>query len=335
MFDIDYRKIQIFFFIFFFSIQIDYELLDLGKIKSFPNIFKSSSNEKLKQNPKQLILSFKLFNRNVELDLELNDQLFAPNFMYKNLRSKDLNCFYHGELREAIDHSKSSKASVKKTKQIKRTNLRSSKQFKNIVSLSNCNGLRGFIQSKEHLYLINQLNEQLIRRFNLHNRIKLNNNTLLIKRTKNKDLINELAKRLMNKAIDEKILNAQNLDELYNDELYNVNATRTMKNRHRIPYDLKRSKRSTDRSDFYRNPKIELAVFGDESLYNYLKNTHFIQTDHQIVTFILTILNGIQSLYNQFNKYDINIKFNIVLLEIFRKQPKVCSNFKKNFFCSY
>ena len=230
----------------------------------------------------------------------MNEELFAPNFtiqkssnnkLRKNLKFNNLNCFYHGKLKTNLNRS-----------------------VNNIVSLSICDGLRGFIQTDNYLYLINPLTEQLIKRFNLINKFKLNNDTLLIRRLKNKDLISKLAKQITNQSINKIMLNKQKKFEeiklFQNSNLDQQNLKQ-----------LKRTKRFT-RLD-YHNPIIELACFIDESLYNYLKNTYFIKSDHQIVQFILTILNGIQTLYNQFQKYDINLKFSIVLLEILKEQPKV------------
>lgn len=274
-------------------------MVDLNEIKFYPNILRSKH-----KNPSKLKLTFKLFNQTVKLDLELNRELFAPNFniqktynskFSKNVELNNLNCFYHGRLKTDLENDLDLDAN-----DIYRS-YRSSRKRENsssIVSLSICKELRGLIQTTDYLYLINPLTEQLIRRFNLFNKIQLNQNTLFIKRTKNNDLIRKLAEQITNQP-------------LFVKEVNNQNST----------LELKRTKRFT-RLD-YHNPKIELACFVDESLYNYLKKTYFIRTDHQIVTFILTILNGIQTLYNQFSKYDINLKFNIVLLEILKEQPKV------------
>lgn len=326
----------------------DYELIDLDRIEFQPDIRNAQSF----RNPQRLRMTFNLFNQSVELDLELNGELFSTDFTVQkshstgkrseNLELSNLNCFYHGRLRAAA-YEERSKASTKRSgghrfsEQIAQPATGSNELFAaSIVSLSICNGLRGFIQANDYLYLINPLSEQLIRRFNLHNRAQLQRDTLLVKRTKNTDLIRNLEKQITSQVLGGQASKA-------NDQLRRANASEELIKTNRSggqvsggggqakehgtddeqAATLERTKRSTARLDYRNNPRIELAVFADEALYNYLKNTHFIRTDHQIVTFILTILNGIQTLYNQFHKYDIDLKFNIVLLEIFQKQPKV------------
>lgn len=284
-------------------------------------------------------MSFKLFNELVELDLELNNQLFSPNFsiqkseskLSKNLELTNLNCFYHGRLRTILNKSTNLNDFETSTKRSSNStsseHLEQTKQTVNsIVSLSICNHLRGFIQTEHNLYIINPLTEQLIRRFNLVNQKQLNtDNVLLIKRTKTTDLIQNLTKQITNQVLAKKVNDlknkTQNEELIRNDE--EKSQLRTNIDRSK---DHKRTKRNLKNHNSRLDPTIELAVFADEALYLYLKNTYFIKTDHQIVTFILTILNGIQTLYNQFQKYDINLKFNIVLLEIMQKQSRVCSN---------
>lgn len=345
-------------------------MIAIDEIESDPTLPRSTESTGIKNSPRKLKLRFDLFNQTVELDLELNKELFAPNFtvqksssrLAESLELANLNCFYHGTLSKKAKESdfedvRPSKA-IDRNRVARKAKPVDSMRIKNIVSLSTCNGLRGFIQTSDYLYFINPLNEQLISRFNSYNQIKLNNDILFVKRTKNKDLINKLAKQISAQIKrgtnsesrmvpgDRKSAREWNVwKHQLNMELPEQKAKVELNEKEQYQHEneehssdeelvdgrtnvqtsgLKRSKRSNHKSRLdYQNPTIELAVFGDESLYNYLKNTYFIKTDHQIVTFILTVVNGIQSLFNQFHKYDINLKFNIVLLEIFQKQPKV------------
>lgn len=317
----------------------DYELIELDRIEFQPDIRNTQSF----RNPQRLRMTFHLFNQSVELDLELNDELFSTDFTVQKSRPtgdhsehlalSNLNCFYHGRLRAAGQRSKAStKRGHRFGEQIAQPATGSKELFPaSIVSLSICNGLRGFIQANDYLYLINPLSEQLIKRFNLYNRAQLQPDTLLVKRTKNTDLLRNLEKQITSQVLGGQASRTSQTDP--SDQLRRANESEELiktnggqisdsdqANEHET---LQRTKRSASRLDYRNNPRIELAVFADEALYNYLKNTYFIQTDHQIVTFILTILNGIQTLYNQFHKYGVDLKFNIVLLEIFQKQPKV------------
>ena len=290
-------------------------------------------------------MTFNLFNQTVELELELNSELFSTDFavqksssnLSENLELNNLNCFYHGRLRPAYrtayeaERADRSNASIKLSETQKSEANQTGRRFTgeslatSIVSLSICNGLRGFIQTDDYLYLINPLSEQLIKRFNLHNSARLVGDTLLFKRTRNTELIKHLEKQVTSQVLGGGRANKDQLRRV-SGELIKANLSGDYENPRKIQEPSSgRKKRSAARFDYRNNPKIELAVFADEALYNYLKNTYFIVTDHQIVTFILTILNGIQTLYNQFHKYDIDLKFNIVLLEIFQKQPKVSS----------
>ena len=242
------------FFSSLFFKPLDYELLDRDKIKFHPTKFKHSN---------KLKLTFNLFNQSIVLDLELNDQLISSNFTVlkrstklstKHLEFNSLNCFYHGSFRVAADRKESN------------ANL------DNIVSLSVCDDLKGFIQTANYLFLINPLTKQLIKRLNLFNKIRLNKDLILIRRTKNSELI----KNLMKQVIANKVTRELNENSQQSNDSHRVNGIYQKK--------LKRSKRYA-RSD-YHNPTIELAVFADEALYNYLKNVYFIVSKPKFIKII-------------------------------------------------
>lgn len=80
------------------------------------------------------------------------------------------------------------------------------------------------------------------------------------------------------------------------------------------------------------NITVETAVFIDESLYYALSKTFPIETEHQIVLYVLTIMNAVQLLFKQ-PSIGRSVDISVVLMDLLRQQPKVSAlliDWKKN-----
>lgn len=73
------------------------------------------------------------------------------------------------------------------------------------------------------------------------------------------------------------------------------------------------------------NITVETAVFVDESLYHILSKTFPIDTEQQIVLYVLTIMNAVQLLFKQ-PSLGRSVDISVVLMDLLRQQPKVCVN---------
>ncbi|UXI17661.1 forkhead box d [Sarcoptes scabiei] len=69
------------------------------------------------------------------------------------------------------------------------------------------------------------------------------------------------------------------------------------------------------------NITVETAVFIDESLYYALSKTFPIETEHQIVLYVLTIMNAVQLLFKQ-PSIGRSVDISVVLMDLLRQQPK-------------
>lgn len=70
------------------------------------------------------------------------------------------------------------------------------------------------------------------------------------------------------------------------------------------------------------NITVETAVFIDESLYHVLSKTFPIDTEQQIVLYVLTIMNAVQLLFKQ-PSIGRSVDISVVLMDLLRQQPKV------------
>lgn len=84
-----------------------------------------------------------------------------------------------------------------------------------------------------------------------------------------------------------------------------------------------RKRRSTD-TEIDDNLKltVETAVFIDETLYALMRRTFPTDTEQQIVTYVLTIMNAVQLLFKQ-PSLGRSIDISVVLMDILKQQPKV------------
>lgn len=81
-----------------------------------------------------------------------------------------------------------------------------------------------------------------------------------------------------------------------------------------------RSRRSA--KDKITGITVETAVFIDETLYQLMQKTFPGDTEHQVVTYVLTIMNAVQLLFRQ-PSLGMSVNISIVLLDILKTQPKV------------
>ena len=87
---------------------------------------------------------------------------------------------------------------------------------------------------------------------------------------------------------------------------------------------------STDASNTF-NITVETAVFVDESLYHLLSKTFPVDTEQQIVLYVLTIMNAVQLLFKQ-PSIGRSVEISVVLMDLLKQQPKVSALFPFPFF---
>ena len=76
------------------------------------------------------------------------------------------------------------------------------------------------------------------------------------------------------------------------------------------------------------NLTVETAVFIDETLYSLMRRTFPTDTEQQIVTYVLTIMNAVQLLFKQ-PSLGRNVEISVVLMDILKQQPRVCLSLNK------
>lgn len=70
------------------------------------------------------------------------------------------------------------------------------------------------------------------------------------------------------------------------------------------------------------NITVETAVFVDESLHKSLSKTFPVDTEQQIVLYVLTIMNAVQLLFKQ-PSIGRSVEISVVLMDLLKTQPKV------------
>ena len=70
------------------------------------------------------------------------------------------------------------------------------------------------------------------------------------------------------------------------------------------------------------NITVETAVFVDQSLYQVLSKTFPVDTEQQIVLYVLTIMNAVQLLFKQ-PSIGRSVEISVVLMDLLKQQPKV------------
>lgn len=94
-----------------------------------------------------------------------------------------------------------------------------------------------------------------------------------------------------------------------------------------IMNDVSNGTNNGNNNDLLNSPNfnitVETAVFVDESLYHILSKTFPIDTEQQIVLYVLTIMNAVQLLFKQ-PSLGRSVDISVVLMDLLRQQPKVC-----------
>ena len=86
-----------------------------------------------------------------------------------------------------------------------------------------------------------------------------------------------------------------------------------------------RAKRSIDDNETDKEKTavtVETAVFVDETLYNIMQKTFPVNTEQEIVTYVLTIMNAVQLLFKQ-PSLGRTVDISVVLMDILKAQPRV------------
>lgn len=134
---------------------------------------------------------------------------------------------------------------------------------------------------------------------------------LFISRYKHNSLLNTILKRLVSligNPIKESHINSS--DHNYSVvELNNKTQSR-----------YRRSAKSQVEDNV--NLTVETAVFIDETLYSLMRRTFPSNTEQQIVTYVLTIMNAVQLLFKQ-PSLGRNVEISVVLMDILKQQPRV------------
>jgi hypothetical protein len=111
---------------------------------------------------------------------------------------------------------------------------------------------------------------------------------------------------------------------------YQLEKHITLTNESSDDYSLKesnktysRSRRSTENQALDNiNLTVETAVFIDETLYSLMRRTFPADTEQQIVTYVLTIMNAVQLLFKQ-PSLGRTVDISVVLMDILKQQPRV------------
>lgn len=109
-------------------------------------------------------------------------------------------------------------------------------------------------------------------------------------------------------------MNASDLPPLYSQLVTSVD---TELHRHR------RAIESNYDSKGHRAPvTVETAVFVDETLYDIMQKTFPADTETEMVTYVLTIMNAVQLLFKQ-RSLGRTVDISVVLMDILKTQPRV------------
>ena len=98
-----------------------------------------------------------------------------------------------------------------------------------------------------------------------------------------------------------------------------------------------RAKRSIDDNETDKEKTavtVETAVFVDETLYNIMQKTFPVNTEQEIVTYVLTIMNAVQLLFKQ-PSLGRTVDISVVLMDILKAQPRVSSTESIHVHCCF
>uniref|UniRef100_T1KD58 Peptidase M12B domain-containing protein n=1 Tax=Tetranychus urticae TaxID=32264 RepID=T1KD58_TETUR len=288
-----------------------------NQFKSSPKSTSETSDHfgKPSKLPDQLEIQFTVFNETFNLSLKRNTHLISPHFTIKeqfvdinsnnfnynssnnnkfnDLTIQEADCFYQGV---CLNHSNSS------------------------VALSLCDGLRGLIETNSGIYVINPVPPGLAShpRFNLFD----TQAHIVVK----KGALDDYHCPHSGKRVPITLNSFTN----YNPPLSPPSTSPTpsittsfqqwpLSSSYLSSNHTNRSRRSA--KDKITGITVETAVFIDETLYQLMQKTFPGDTEHQVVTYVLTIMNAVQLLFRQ-PSLGMSVNISIVLLDILKTQPK-------------
>ncbi|XP_053201786.1 A disintegrin and metalloproteinase with thrombospondin motifs 17-like isoform X2 [Panonychus citri] len=283
---------------------------DTSRLSSKYNQFKSSSssssipksfNETINSYsklPDKLDIQFNVFNETFNLLLERNNHLISPHFTIKeqfvdsnnnyinfnqfnDLTIQEADCFYQGV---CLNHLNSS------------------------VALSLCDGLRGLIETNSGIYVINPIPPGLASHPRFNNLFDSQAHIVV-----KKGALDDYHCPHSGKRVPITLNSFTNYSPPLTPPLPSQLPPLSSADNHN------RTRRST--KDKITGITVETAVFIDETLYSMMQKTFPGDTEHQVVTYVLTIMNAVQLLFRQ-PSLGISVNISIVLLDILKTQPK-------------
>jgi hypothetical protein len=202
---------------------------------------------------------------------------------------------------------------------------------------------RGVIETSSAIYVINPLPQSVISRSNVISNTSHSHPHIILKKESLDEyhcphesmyLVLELKLMTITLSIASYFLIMKNceLNKTYNLIVwcYQLEKHITLINESSDDYSLNesnktysRSRRSTENQALDNiNLTVETAVFIDETLYSLMRRTFPADTEQQIVTYVLTIMNAVQLLFKQ-PSLGRTVDISVVLMDILKQQPRV------------
>ncbi|KAI1280503.1 A disintegrin and metalloproteinase with thrombospondin motifs 16 [Halotydeus destructor] len=249
--------------------------------------------------PQRMTVKFSAFGEQFTLILKQNKKILSPRFALKeeenNGRQVDDNgnipskhCFYHGY---SSDHDNSS------------------------VAISTCNGMRGLIETSGAIYVINPVPASAQSKYEN----MTNNGTTSTAYSRPHIILKKESVNNYNCPHEKRLLlNATSLGPLYEKVIHSVQGHLRQRR------SIDENNLDENKFDNGHNQKIvtvETAVFIDETLYDLMKRTFPVNTEQEIVTYVLTIMNAVQLLFKQ-PSLGRHVDISVVLMDILKVQPR-------------
>ncbi|GFR31475.1 a disintegrin and metalloproteinase with thrombospondin motifs 16 [Trichonephila clavata] len=175
------------------------------------------------------------------------------------------------------------------------------------VAISLCDGVRGFIQTADASYAIQPLPEQVVQRLDKKDYKRPH---IVVRREISPDTFCPHALRKHNQVL----LNNSNT----NDSEPEVEDMEVNEKNETSAENKTRERRSTASKS---SSIIETAVFIDQALYDQMRRTFPSDTDRQMTTFVLTMMNAVQRLF-QHSSLGKSPEIRLVLMETLKQQPQ-------------
>ncbi|GIY17528.1 a disintegrin and metalloproteinase with thrombospondin motifs 16 [Caerostris darwini] len=244
--------------------------------------FHDSNKTENHKHRRKLQLHLNYLGEKFYLDLWKNPSLSTTLLKPKKSHLKSHSCFYHGK---SVYHKDST------------------------VAISLCDGVRGYIQTSDASYAIQPLPQHIVQRLNKNAFEKPH---IVVRREISPDTFCPHALRKHNKI---SLLN-NTTSEILEPEI--EEATITEERNESSSENKTRERRSTAS----KMPSvIETAVFIDQALYDQMRRTFPSDTDRQMTTFVLTMMNAVQRLF-QHSSLGKSPEIRLVLMETLKTQPQ-------------